>query len=44
MNILDLDVYMNIWYIVCVNCANFLITAVLVILFSTKKIIAQANL
>jgi hypothetical protein len=44
MNVLDLDVYMDVLYIVCANCAGFLIPAVLVILFSAKKIIAQANL
>jgi hypothetical protein len=42
--VLNLDVYMNILYIVCVNCAGFLILTVLVILFSKKKFIAQTNL
>jgi hypothetical protein len=44
MNVLDLDVYMDVLYIVCANCAGFLIPVVLVILFFAKKIIAQANL
>jgi hypothetical protein len=37
---------MCIWMycILCVQCADFIILAVLVILFSVKKIIAQANL
>jgi hypothetical protein len=37
---------MCIWmyYILCVQCAIFIIPVVLVILFSIKKIIAQANL
>jgi hypothetical protein len=37
-------VYRCIVYCVCVNYADFLIAVVLVILFSAKKIIAQANL
>jgi hypothetical protein len=37
MNVLDLDVYMDILYIVCANSAGFLIPSVLVILFSTTK-------
>jgi hypothetical protein len=37
MNVSDLDVYMDVLYIVCANCASFVIPAVLVILFSTKK-------
>jgi hypothetical protein len=36
MNVLDLDVYMDILYIVCANYASFLIPAVQVILFSTN--------
>jgi hypothetical protein len=44
MNVLDLDVYMDVLYIVCANCANFVIPVMLVILFSVKKIKAQANL
>jgi hypothetical protein len=44
MNVLDLDVYMNVLYIVCANYAGFVIPVVLVILFSTKKIKAQSNL
>jgi hypothetical protein len=44
MNVLDLDVYMNVLYIVCANCAGFLIPVVLIILFSIKKIIAHANI
>jgi hypothetical protein len=44
MNVLDLDVYMNVLYIVCANFAGFVIPVVLVILFSTKKIKAQSNL
>jgi hypothetical protein len=43
MKVLDLNVYMNVLYIVCVNCARFLILAVPIILFS-KKNIGQANL
>jgi hypothetical protein len=43
MDMLDLDVYMDVMYIVCANYANFVIPAVLVILFSAKKK-AQANL
>jgi hypothetical protein len=42
MNVLDLDVYMNVLYIAYVMC-RFCI-AVLVILYSVKKIIAQAYL
>jgi hypothetical protein len=38
MNVLDLDVYMDVLYIVCPKCAGFLILAVLVILFSAKKL------
>jgi hypothetical protein len=38
MNVSDLDVCRDILYIVCANCAGFIIPAVLVILFSTKKI------
>jgi hypothetical protein len=37
MNVLDLDVYMDVLYIVCANCVGFVILAMLVILFSTKK-------
>jgi hypothetical protein len=37
MNVLDLDVYMDVLYIVCANCAVFLIPAMLVIVFSAKK-------
>jgi hypothetical protein len=37
MNVLDLDVYMDVLYIVCANCVGFLISVVLVILFSAKK-------
>jgi hypothetical protein len=44
MNVLDLDVYMDVLYIVCANYAGFVIPTVPVILFSTKKIKAQANL
>jgi hypothetical protein len=33
MNVLDLDVYIDVQYIVCVNCVGFVIPAVLVILF-----------
>jgi hypothetical protein len=43
MNVLDLDVYIDVLYIMCVNCAGFVISVVLVILFSIKKIEAQAN-
>jgi hypothetical protein len=34
MNVLDLDVYMNVMYIVCANYTYFLISVGLVILFS----------
>jgi hypothetical protein len=44
MNVLDLDVYMNVLYMMCTNCVSFIISAVLVILFSVKKFKAQANL
>jgi hypothetical protein len=44
MNVLDLDMYMDVLYTVCANCTGFVIPAVLVILFSVKKIKAQANL
>jgi hypothetical protein len=37
MNVLDLDVYMDVLYIMSANCPSFVIPAVLVILFSTKK-------
>jgi hypothetical protein len=37
MNVLDLDVYMDVLYIVCANCADFVISVMLVILFSVKK-------
>jgi hypothetical protein len=37
MNVSDLDVYMDVLYIVCANCAGFVILAVLVTLFSAKK-------
>jgi hypothetical protein len=37
MNVLDLDVYMDVLYIVCANCVGFVIPDALVILFSTKK-------
>jgi hypothetical protein len=35
MNVLDLDVYMDVLYIVCANCAGSVILAMVVILFST---------
>jgi ABC-type microcin C transport system permease subunit YejB len=38
MNVSNLDVYMDVLYIVCANCASFIIPVVLVILFSAKKI------
>jgi hypothetical protein len=38
MNVSDLDVYMDVLYIMCANCTGFVIPAVLVILFSAKKI------
>jgi hypothetical protein len=38
MNVSDLDVYMDVLYIVCANYADFAIPTVLVILFSVKKI------
>jgi hypothetical protein len=37
MNVLDLDVYMDVLYIMCANCVGFVILIVLVILFSVKK-------
>jgi hypothetical protein len=37
MNVLDLDVYMDVLYIVCANCVDFVISVMLVILFSVKK-------
>jgi hypothetical protein len=37
MNALDLDVYMDVLYIVCENYAGFVISNVLVVLLSTKK-------
>jgi hypothetical protein len=40
MNLLDLDVYMDVLYIMCANYAGFLIPVVLIILFSVKKSIA----
>jgi hypothetical protein len=36
MDVLDLDVHINVLYIVCANCASFVILVVLVILFSTN--------
>jgi hypothetical protein len=39
MNVLELDVYRDVLYIVCVHYAGFVIPAMLVILFSAKKII-----
>jgi hypothetical protein len=38
MNVLDLDVHMDVLYIVCANCVGFVIPAVPVIIFSTKKL------
>jgi hypothetical protein len=38
MNMLDLDVYMDVLYIVCANCADFIILVVMIILFSAKKL------
>jgi hypothetical protein len=35
MNVLNLDVYIDVLYIVCVNCTSFVILAMMVILFST---------
>jgi hypothetical protein len=35
MNVLDLDVYMDVLYVMCANCIGFVIPAVLGILFST---------
>jgi hypothetical protein len=37
MNVLDLDVYMDVLYIMRIYCTSFVIPAVLVILFSTKN-------
>jgi hypothetical protein len=37
MNVLELDVYRDVLYIVCVHYAGFVIPAMLVILFSAKK-------
>jgi hypothetical protein len=44
MNVLDLDVDMDVLYIVCANCAGFVILAVLVIQFFVKKFKAHASL
>ncbi len=44
MNVLYLDMYMDVLYIMCANCAVFIISAVLVILFSIKKIKTRVNL
>jgi hypothetical protein len=38
MNVLDLDVYIDVLYIVCINCAGSKIPVVLVILFSVKNL------
>jgi hypothetical protein len=38
MNVLDLDAYMDVLYIVCRNCAGLVIPAMLTILFSAKRI------
>jgi hypothetical protein len=38
MNVLDLDVYMDVLYIMYANCADFVIPVMLVILFSVKKL------
>jgi hypothetical protein len=37
MNMSDLDVYMDVLYVVWVNCTDFIILVVLVILFSKKE-------
>jgi hypothetical protein len=41
MNVLDLDMYMDVLYIVCANCVGFVILAMLVILFSTTFFIPR---
>jgi hypothetical protein len=38
MNVLDMDVYMGVLYIMCIDCASFVIPAVLVILFSANSL------
>jgi hypothetical protein len=38
MNVSNLDVYMDVPYIVCSNCLGFVIPVVLVILFFAKKL------
>jgi hypothetical protein len=35
MNVLNLDMYIDVLYIVCVNYTSFVILAMMVILFST---------
>jgi hypothetical protein len=37
MNMSDLDVYMDVLYVIWVNCTYFIILVVLVILFSKKE-------
>jgi hypothetical protein len=44
MNVLNLDVYMNVLYIVSANCKGFVILAVLVIVFSAFSFKTHANL
>jgi hypothetical protein len=38
MNVSDLNVYIDVLYIMCVNCVDFIILVMLVILFSEKKL------
>jgi hypothetical protein len=38
MNVSDLNVYIDVLYIMCVNCVGFIILVILVILFSEKKL------
>jgi hypothetical protein len=44
MNVLNLDVHMDVLYIMCAKCADVIISAMLVILFSYNFFKAQANL
>jgi hypothetical protein len=37
MNVMDMDMYMDVLYIGCANCASFVILAMMIIPFSAKK-------
>jgi hypothetical protein len=37
MNVSDLNVYIDVLYIMCVNCVDFIFLVMLVILFSEKN-------